>query len=127
MKENIEMHIEFLDQSNVVIKKSLFWDGLRPEKKIIIKKHTIVKEFEKKHKDFKVEAVDGPDSVSNFRKAEDAEATWHLKIKKAKSFTKSKAPTKKTVPKSRATRETTTPENSKARASKTTTKTTKEV
>lgn len=127
MKENTEMHIEFLDQLNVVIKKSLFWDGLRPQKKIIIKKHIIVKEFEKKYKDFKVEAVSGPDSVSNFRKAEDAEATWYLKVKKTKPLTKSKAPTKKAAPKSRTPREATAPGNSKSQSSKTTTRTTKEV
>ena len=86
------MHIEFLDQSTVIIKKSLFWDGLRPEKKIIIKKHIIIKEFEEKYKDFKVETVSGPDSVNNFRMAKDAEATWYLKVEKTKASTKPKAP-----------------------------------
>ena len=78
------MNIEFIDENTVKIEASIAWYESRPpiEKREVINRETYISQFQKKHPSYRIESIDGPLELYNFRKKDQSRGTWVLKVSK---------------------------------------------
>ena len=91
------MHIEFLDDTTVVITEKLQWENKRPDNPKVMRKELIVDVFVASNPDYIIKSVSGPSKICNFRDEKSSSGKWTLKVKK-KTAAKKVVP-KKVVPK----------------------------
>ena len=96
------MNIEFIDENTVKITASIGWRRSKPpfKDRKSRSRDLYIDEFKKEHPSYKVENIEGPMHICNFRDRKDSKGAWVLTVSKRE---KTSLPTATTPPKPRVT------------------------